>query len=145
MAINYTLPSDAIVFTDDSLTEQEHKDSCDINLMLKNAVKGLDVRGRGTELQYGYDDITMDSMTFLQEKQRLEKELKEISEASEFTPEELAHFPKEVVQKFNLKAKKAPNKKNDPNDINNSEPLAEKKLNYNEKNDLKEGQSQNPS
>ena len=62
MALNYQ-PSKHAFFTEgEDLTEQEHLDSCDINKMVKNAMRGMQVRG-GNNPKYGYDDMTMDVLS----------------------------------------------------------------------------------
>ena len=85
-----------------SLTEQEHADSCDINKMVKNAMRGMDVRG-SIPGNYGYDDTTMDGLTFRMEKQRLEQEL--ASGPKEFEEEEFKLIPKSIAEKFGFTKK----------------------------------------
>lgn len=114
MAIKYLSSDYAIYPEGDSLTEQEHKDSCDINKMIKNAARGLQVRG-GSEPKFGYDDTTMDGVQFRIQKEQLEKSLSEISRSNEFSPDELKHVPENVKKKFKFrqKAEQKPVPKND--------------------------------
>lgn len=99
--------------------EQEHKDSCDINKMIKNVQRGLEIRGSGPQ-QYGYDDTTMDALTLRIQKQQLEEELKK-AQSIEFTEEELKAIPDKVKQKFKFKTKaKNESKKNDDQTTNKS-------------------------
>lgn len=105
-------------FHDPSLTEQEHKDSCDINKMMLNLHRGLDVRG-GRATQYGYDDTTMDGLTFRIQKANLEKEMSEIAENVEFTQAEYDSIPDSVKERYKLRVKQeAPTlpKNDDSND-----------------------------
>jgi len=88
-----------------SLTETEHTDSCDPNLMLKNAARGQQIRGGGPTT-YGHDDLTMDGLTHRINKANSEAELREIAETHEFTQEELDQMPKKVQEKFKFKVRK---------------------------------------
>lgn len=98
-------PSQFAFYTEgELLTEQEHKNSCDINKMIKNAHRGLPVRG-GYSPQYGYDDMTMDGVQFRIQKAELEKSLHEVSE-TEFSQREFDLIPKEIREKFKFKVKK---------------------------------------
>lgn len=89
-----------------SLTEQEHKDSCDINKMIKNALRGMDIRGSNPGI-YGYDDTTMDGLSFRIQKQELEEQLS--SGQKEFTKEEFDLIPDSIKQKFGFKLKATQN------------------------------------
>ena len=71
MAIQYTPTKYAFHTEGDSLTDQEYKDSCDINKMIAAALRGQDIRGSGPQ-QYGYDDTTMDGVRFRIEKEQLD-------------------------------------------------------------------------
>lgn len=99
-------PSD-IVPQGDSLTEQEHKDSCDVNKMILNAMRGLEIRGSSNQNQYGYDDTTMDAVQFRIQKEQLETELSATAQANEFSEDELKHIPKDVQTKFKFRKKGA--------------------------------------
>lgn len=114
----------------DSLTEQEHKDSCDINKMISAIHRGGTVRGSSSRLQYGYDDVNMDAVQFRIKKERLERELAETSKTQEFSEEELKHVPPSVQKKFGFK-KKAPKRdepaKNDDKTTKNAVPPEEPK------------------
>lgn len=91
------------IFTEgESLTEQEHLASCDINLMLKASDRGIQVRG-GADPVYGYDDTTMDAVQFRIQKADLEEKL--LNGQKEFTAEELKLFPPDIVEKFGYKLK----------------------------------------
>lgn len=109
-------PYDTVV-DPESLTEQEHVDSCDINKMLRSAINGHDIRMRNPG-SYGYDDTTMDAVQFRVEKQRLEEELGKTASEHEFEEHELAHIPDQVQKKFGFKkkAKKQTAKNDKPND-----------------------------
>lgn len=99
-------PCDTAIYTKgESLTEQEHKDSCDINKMVRNAARGLPVRGSG-EPRYGYDDTTMDGVSMRIEKERLERELKALANENELSEKELAMVPASVRKKIQFKTKK---------------------------------------
>lgn len=103
MAIQYKPTKHAFKTEGDSLTEQEHKDSCDINKMIHSISRGQQVRGNPRANQYGYDDTTMDAVTFRIEKQRLEEQLQEAPK--EIEKSVLDQMPQKVVQKFGFKSK----------------------------------------
>lgn len=105
-------PFDTII-EGDTLTESEHQDSCDINKMLLNASRGMDVRA-GRANQYGYDDMTMDGLQFRIQKQDLEERLS--SGQKEFTQEELDLIPKAIQEKFGFTLKKQVELQNEQND-----------------------------
>lgn len=94
----------------DSMTEQEHLDSCNINKMIKNALRGMDIRGGGSAV-YGYDDTTMDAVQFRIQKQQLEEQLN--AGQKEFTAKELELIPNSIVEKFGFKVKEADGQKSD--------------------------------
>lgn len=104
MALNYQPSKHAFITDEEELTEQEHLDSCDINKMVKNAMRGMQVRG-GNNPVYGYDDTTMDGLQYRILKQQLEQELGDLSTA-EFDQETLDQIGPEIVKKFGLKLKK---------------------------------------
>ena len=105
MALNYQ-PSEHAFFTaEEDLTEQEHLDSCDINKMVKNAMRGMQVRG-GNNPTYGYDDMTMDGLQHRILKQQLEQELGDLSKG-EFDQEALDQIGPEIVKKFGFKLKQS--------------------------------------
>lgn len=108
----------------ESLTEQEHIDSCDVNKMLRRAAQGYQIRGNKSELVYGEDDTTMDAVQFRIKKAELEKELTEKAKTTELTEEEAKYLSPEVQKKFGFKVKpKKPAQKNDePNDDKKSDP-----------------------
>lgn len=101
-----------------SLTEQEHLNSCDINIMIRDVNRGIQVRG-SNNLQYGYDDTTLDGVQFRIQKQQLESELSELAQKHEFSPEELKLMSPDIQKRFKFKAKptqsdpKTPAPKND--------------------------------
>lgn len=121
---NLNTPSKHAFYTEgDSLTEQEHADSCDINIMLKSAARGLQVRGSG-EPQYGYDDTTMDAVQFRIQKARLEEELAETAKANEFLEKELDLIPKSIREKFGFKKKTVPESPASKNDDKTTQKTA---------------------
>lgn len=113
MALTRPLSKFATIIDDESPTEQEHKDSCDINKMMLSLSRGLEVRGSRVP-QYGYDDTTMDGVQFRVEKERLERDLAETARSHEFSEEEFEALPEAVRKKFDFKKKQA--KKPDAND-----------------------------
>lgn len=101
-------PSPYAVYCEgESLTEPEHKDSCDINKMIKAAHRGIDLRGNPHPGEYGYDDTTMDGLTFRIEKEKIERELAESLNEAEFTDEHEKLLPDEVKRRYKIR-KKAP-------------------------------------
>lgn len=100
-----------------SMTEQEHKDSCDINKMIGDLALGKPVRSSDKVL-YGHDDLTISSTEFHIQKKAIENELVDIAENHEFTEEELKHIPPQVQKRFKLKTKP---KTNDDKTQNNDD------------------------
>lgn len=132
MPLQYKIPPFATKISGESDTEQEHLDSCDINKMIKNAHRGLQVRGSSNEPIYGYDDTTMTKLQLLQEKQRLESELTQIAEEHEFMSNELTYIPPEVRKKFKFKEKKAEKAQNDDKTTKQGQnPASKQNLNTN--------------
>lgn len=111
MPIQYKPSPYAYCTTGDSLTEPEHKDSCDINKMIANILRGLDVHGGGS-LTYGYDDVTMDGVQYRILKEKTEAQLQKIAAETEFSDEEIKHVHPDVQKKFKFKTK-APKKNDD--------------------------------
>lgn len=91
--------------TGESMTEQEFKKSCDINQMMKDLHRGLNVR-TAQPAAYGYEDMNMSRLDVNLEIQRLEKELTEYAEANEFLQHELDAIPENIRKKFNFRLKK---------------------------------------
>lgn len=131
-------PTKHAFFTEgEELTEQEHKDSCDINKMVKSAMRGLPVRGSklapwGEEF---LDDTTMDAVQHRILKEKTERELTELAK-SEFLPHELEAIPKSIREKFGFKKLKQvqepkPAKNND--DLNDDEKRRSSEQNKAEK------------
>lgn len=98
----------------DSLVEPEHKDSCDINRMIRDAHRGLQVRG-GKKPVFGYDDTTLDAVQFRIQKAETEQYLKDLAN-EQLDEDELKHIPESIKKKFGFKAKKAQQKPAQNND-----------------------------
>lgn len=96
-----------LVCLDDHLTEQEHIPLCDVNRMVKNAMRGQAVLTNGQQPIYGYDDTTMDGHTLRIQRAQLESELQEFANANELSEEEAKLIPKTVQEKFKIRIKKA--------------------------------------
>lgn len=109
-------------FTQKSLTEQHHKKDCDPYNIIKKAQMGLPIGGRGGNLNYGYDDTTMDGLQYRIMKQHHEQEINQLLE-NEFTAEEYDiikdRLPKNLVNK--IKVKKKLEEKIEPTDTKKSE------------------------
>lgn len=121
MALNYQPSKHAFITDEEDLTEQEHLDSCDINKMVKNAMRGMQVRG-GNNPIYGYDDTTIDGLQHRILKQQLEQELGDLSEG-EFDQETLDQIGPEIVKKFGFKLKQVKDlPKNDDKTTKNQDP-----------------------
>lgn len=119
MPIQYTPTKHAYHTVGDSLTEPEHQKSCDINHMISDVKRGLQVRGAKSQSIYGVDDTTLDGVQLRIKKEQLETELSKTAQANEFSPEELKHIPNDVQKKFGFKTKKeskVPKTNDDPND-----------------------------
>lgn len=96
-----------LVCDDEHLTEQEHIDSCDANKILKAALRGQMVLSSRGEPQYGYDDTTMDGLSFRIQKQKLEEELGSLPKDLEFEENDFNQISPQIREKFGLKVKKA--------------------------------------
>lgn len=102
MAILYSKSKHAFHTEGPTLTEQEHKDSCDINLMLKSASQHRQIRGGGS-VTYGYDDTTMDGVQHRILKNQAENELSSMQK--EVSKETFDLIPKSIRDKFGFKIK----------------------------------------
>jgi len=109
----------ALICTDESQTEKEHKDSCDINIMLKKAFKGQQIRMSSSQPIYGHDDTTISGLDHRINKQRTEEELSQTFNDVEFSEKEKELFHPEIQKKFKIKVKK--------NQANNDESNDDKK------------------
>lgn len=107
MARKYPVSKYATHNTEPSLTEQEHKDSCDINVMMKAVNRGYTVRGALHEARYGVDDMNYDRMQHEMTKEQINAHFASLPSDHEFSPEELSLIPKDLIKKFGLKVKKA--------------------------------------
>lgn len=118
MAILYKPSPFASINPDPSMTEQEHKDSCDINKMVKNVLRGMQVRG-GKNPRYGVDDLTVDPVSHRIQKEQIEAELLETFANNEFSEEEIQAIDKinpQLKSKFKLKKKNSTNTQPPKND-----------------------------
>ena len=104
-----------------SLTEQEHKESCDINIMVKSALRGQQIRG-GKNPEFGYDDTTMSGLELRIQKQNLEEQLS--SGEKEFEESIFNSIPQVIREKFGFKIKQTtiPAQKNDDSNDEKKEP-----------------------
>lgn len=114
----------------ESLTEQEHKDSCDINLMMRSINRGQMVRGKahGDWVDgKSFDDMNMDGLTHRIRKDRIERELEKQFRETEFSAEEAEAIPPSVKKKYGdkIRIKKA-QKNNELNDENAQHNNSEK-------------------
>lgn len=109
MPIQYQPTKHAFYTEGESLTEQEHKESCDINKMIRKAKAGLQVRG-GPQPQYGYDDLTLDGVSHRIQKQQAEEELQKTFEENEFDEKEIETLEKiapKVASKYKIRKKQS--------------------------------------
>jgi len=124
--IKYTPSKFAFHTEGETLTEQEHKDSCDINKMIRSVKTGQMVRGGGSA-SYGYDDTTLDAVTFRCQKQQLEAELEETFATIELTEKDEANLKSvapDITKKFKIrKAVQKPAEPNEPK-LNDKSPQA---------------------
>lgn len=128
MALKYELSEFATIVEDEEhqdLTEQEHKNSCDINHMMRSLARGVEVRG-SNNLSYGYDDTTMSGLEMRIQKANLERDLAETAKTHEFDEEEFKQIPEHLQKKFGFK-QKSPKKPDDQNDEPNDEKVVGKK------------------
>lgn len=93
--------------TGESLTEQEHKKSCDVNLMLAAAARGQAIATRpiGQWDDSGVDDMSMDRLQLEIQKQELSEALAE-SAKTELPEEALNLIPEGIRKKFGFRAQK---------------------------------------
>lgn len=133
MPLQYDPTKDPYAFftEGESLTEQEHAASCDINKMVRDAARGVAIRGQSSEPVYGYDDTTMDAVRFRIEKAAIEKNLAETFHQELDLPDEeisalektLESIPQKTREKFGMKLrpKQKTVEKNDAKTQNNDE------------------------
>lgn len=127
MAIRHRPPSPhALIFNpkdEPSLTEQEHKDSCDAAKMVKRAALGQPILTNSNQ-RYGHDDVNIDLTQHLINKQQVEENLQRISSQEEFSEEDMKHIPPSIKKKFKLKQKASQPvpPKNDDKTTNKGEP-----------------------
>lgn len=114
MAIKYQHSKFAFQCTGEKLTEQEHKDSCDINRMIRNAIRGNPVRTQKIPpWRDGLtDDMNRSGLSHRIEKQKLESQLSELAK-TDLHPEALKEIPESLQKKFGFKSKKPKPAKND--------------------------------
>lgn len=144
MPIHYKSTKWAMKDFGPSLTEQEHKDSCDINKMVRSAKRGMQVRGSGNPVRYGFDDMTLDSVQFRISKQQAEEDMDEIIGNSELTDgdvETLKRVAPGVAKKYESKIKR---KKVDGS-LHTTPPINEAKSNNQKPEESKSGPSGVPS
>lgn len=113
MAIKYKATKNAFHTEGDTLTEQEHISSCDINIMMKNINRGMHVRG-GRQAEYGYDDTTMDGLQYQIMKQNNHEALSQLPK--ELDEETFNVLPPEIHQKYGFIKKVVETIKNALND-----------------------------
>ena len=118
MAIQYDISPFAVYTDGETLTEAEHQDSCDINKMIKAALRGQSIRG-GHEPIYGFDDTTMDAVQFRIQKADLESQLHQLSQEVDLTPQELSLIPERIQKLFQFRTKtKTTSTANTTNELN---------------------------
>lgn len=103
----------------ESLTEQEHKDSCDINKMILAAHRGQQIRQAkpGLWVDGAFEDMNQTLTSLKIQKEHTETALAEYASQNELTDEEWKAFPDEIKKRFKLRKKKATSQTNDePND-----------------------------
>lgn len=128
MAVHSSPSKHAKIITQPSLTEEEHGPSCDINLMLKNAARGMQIRGAGYHPISGVDDLTMDAITYHQMKSENLENLRSLAQGNEFSEEVLKTLPQKIREKFGFKVEtKKPNDvknetKNEQHDVKQNAP-----------------------
>lgn len=88
----------------DSLTEQEHRDSCDVNTMLRRAANGQPIRT--SSVTYGSEDMNLDLTQHLINKKRVEENLTQLARENEFDEEDLKKIPESIQKKFGFKKAK---------------------------------------
>lgn len=110
MALKYQPTKHAWFPEGESMTEQEFKDSCDINKMIKAVHRGHQIRGMQTApwIDGAEDDTTMDAVSYRIKKENLERELHEIAQSHEFSEEELnsMKLSPDAKKKFGFKTRK---------------------------------------
>lgn len=89
----------------ETLVEQEHKDSCNINIMLKKALNGQPVRMSSNNPTYGYDDTTLSGLDHRIQMQETIESLEQLAPQAELTEEQLNAIPEKDRKRFGFKAK----------------------------------------
>lgn len=99
------------------LTEQEHKNSCEIHKIMSSITRGQHTRTKkiGPWGEQHQDDMNMDLMTHKIQKDRLETELEKQFRETEFSEEEAQAIPPSVQKKYagKIKIKKKEQKNDD--------------------------------
>lgn len=116
--LNKPTPYDTPVDTE-SMTEQEHKDSCDINKMILAAHRGQQIRQAkpGLWVDGSFDDMNQSLTSLRIQKEHTEIALAEYAQNNELTEAEWKAFPDEVKKRFKLRKKKQDLKnENEPNE-----------------------------
>lgn len=132
MALNTKPTKHAWYPSGETLTEQEHKNSCDVNLMLKAAARGQAIATRpiGQWDDRGVDDMNMSRLDILVQKQQLEEDLASYSQQDKELDQALFDaIPAAIREKFDFtlkKQSKAGLKNDDLND--EKQPVQKTKL-----------------
>lgn len=100
MPIKYQHSKHALINNEESLTEQEHLESCDINIMIYNAHRGMEIPGGGPT-EGGYDDTTLSGLDL---RIQLDQDLNKMAEEG-ITKEEYNNLHPTIrrTKKFKLK------------------------------------------
>lgn len=115
MPIKYQFSKHATVNDEESLTEQEHKDSCDINLMLKAAQRGQMFRTSAVG-QYGHEDMNMTQLQMRITKQQIEEEFENLPK-DHFSEEDLKKIPLALIKKHGFVPKQEEKREKSKNAI----------------------------
>lgn len=107
MPLQYNYGPNAVINDEASLTEQEWKDSCDINKMIRGALKGAIMNGSPNPAVFGYDDTTLDGVTHRINLQKSHEAMEKLSK-EELEPLAYENIPDHIRKKFKLRKKSPP-------------------------------------
>lgn len=119
MPIQYTPSKHAYYCDPETLTEQEHKNDCDINVIIKRAHNGHMVNMSNRSPVYGFDDINLDGLKHRILKQETKEELEELITSQEFDAKDVEiltkNLPESLVKRLKIKKQEEVNQKTELN------------------------------
>lgn len=110
MPVQYTPSKYAFYTSDEILVEQEHKEDCDSNVIIKRAHNGQFINTKNPA-GYGYDDVTLDGVQYRILREQVTESINETLE-NEFEEEDAeklkAALPENLAKRVKVKRKQDP-------------------------------------